>query len=251
MPAARTSRRPAVVAAPPPGLLGGLRGAGAQRGVPPFPAMAFSPPARAGAVVPLALAAAAGSRRGMVVAVAAGAALAGPVLAVRRRSPATVPRDGERLRLATVSLRRGRVPPEAVLDLVRGYDVDLLSVQELTPRAEKGLLAAGLGDLLPHGHVVPARAGSVASASGAVWSRRPFAGTDVVPGSFEQPAVRLARDRGPDVEVVAVHTMPPAVSPAQVRSWTADLGALPVPEPGVLRVLAGDFNATLDHAALR
>jgi endonuclease/exonuclease/phosphatase family metal-dependent hydrolase len=50
---------------------------------------------------------------------------------------------------------------------------------------------------------------------------------------------------------VAVHTMPPAVSPAQVRAWSADLAALPSPEPGVLRVLAGDFNATLDHAALR
>ena len=35
-----------------------------------------------------------------------------------------------------------------------------------------------------------------------------------------------------------------------VRGWTADLAALPRPEPGVLRVLAGDFNASLDHAAL-
>ena len=33
--------------------------------------------------------------------------------------------------------------------------------------------------------------------------------------------------------------------------WTEDLAALPDPEPGVLRVLAGDFNATLDHADLR
>jgi hypothetical protein len=50
---------------------------------------------------------------------------------------------------------------------------------------------------------------------------------------------------------VAVHTNPPATSPAQVRSWEQDLAALPAPEPGVLRVLAGDFNATLDHVAFR
>jgi endonuclease/exonuclease/phosphatase family metal-dependent hydrolase len=186
----------------------------------------------------------------VVAAVAAGAAVAGPVLAVRRPVPTPVP-DGERLRLATVSLRLGRVRPEPVLDLVRRYDVDVLAVQELTPRAEKRMLAAGLGDLLPHGHVIPARVGSMPSASGAVWSRLPFANTDVVPGSFEQPAVRLPRGSGPDVEIVAVHTMPPAVSPAQVRSWSADLAALPAPDEGVLRVLAGDFNATLDHAALR
>jgi endonuclease/exonuclease/phosphatase family metal-dependent hydrolase len=36
-----------------------------------------------------------------------------------------------------------------------------------------------------------------------------------------------------------------------VRNWAADLAALPSPEPDVLRVLAGDFNASLDHAALR
>lgn len=214
--------------------------------------MAFAPQVAVSAVLPLAAAAAAGSRRGVVAAVAAGTALAGPVLAVRRPGPTPAPvPDGELLRIATVSLRLGRVRPQPVLDLVRRYDVDVLSVQELTPRARQRLLAAGLGDLLPHGHVIPARGGSVPSASGALWSRRPLAGTDAVPGTFEQPVVRLARKRGPDVEIVAVHTMPPAVSPAQVRSWTADLAALPAPAAGVLRVLAGDFNATFDHAALR
>jgi endonuclease/exonuclease/phosphatase (EEP) superfamily protein YafD len=36
-----------------------------------------------------------------------------------------------------------------------------------------------------------------------------------------------------------------------VRTWESDLAALPAPGPEVLRVLAGDFNATLDHASLR
>jgi endonuclease/exonuclease/phosphatase family metal-dependent hydrolase len=56
---------------------------------------------------------------------------------------------------------------------------------------------------------------------------------------------------GRDVELTAVHTVPPSISAAFVRGWQADLAALPSPEPGVLRVLAGDFNASLDHAAMR
>lgn len=252
VPAARPARRLAAGAALPWAVLAALRLGSAERGWPLVPAMAFAPQAALTAVLPLAVAAAAGSRRGAVASAVAGTALAAPVIAVRRPPrPAPGAVDGERLRIATVSLRLGRVRPEPVLELVRRYDVDVLSVQELTPRAEKRLLAAGLADLLPHGHVIPARRGSVPSASGAVWSRRPFAEVGVAPGTFEQPAVRLVRPGGPDVEIVAVHTMPPAPSPARVRYWRGDLAALPFPEAGVLRVLAGDFNATLDHAALR
>jgi endonuclease/exonuclease/phosphatase (EEP) superfamily protein YafD len=45
--------------------------------------------------------------------------------------------------------------------------------------------------------------------------------------------------------------MPPTTSPRSVARWAADLAELPGPQHGVLRVLAGDFNATLDHGALR
>jgi hypothetical protein len=124
-------------------------------------------------------------------------------------------------------------------------------VQELTPRAEAALRAAGLTELVPAAHVIPARPGSVVSASGAAWTRLPVVKRDAVPGCFEQPTVRLAIAGGPEVELTAVHTMPPAKSARSVRDWSRDLAELPAPDPGVLRVLAGDFNATLDHAALR
>jgi endonuclease/exonuclease/phosphatase (EEP) superfamily protein YafD len=91
----------------------------------------------------------------------------------------------------------------------------------------------------------------VPSASGAVWSRRLLTRRAAVPGTFEQPSVRPARSRGPAVELVSVHTAPPATSPAAVRAWADDLAGLPSPEPAVLRILAGDFNATHDHGALR
>jgi hypothetical protein len=148
-------------------------------------------------------------------------------------------------------MRKGLVHPRPVVDLVRRLDIDVLSVQELTPRAEAALCAAGIGKLLPEAHVLPARPGAVPSASGAVWSRVPVRRRGAVPGGFEQPTVRLAVDGAPELELTAVHTTPPATSPTAVRGWTRDLAALPPPGTHVLRVLAGDFNATLDHAALR
>jgi hypothetical protein len=104
---------------------------------------------------------------------------------------------------------------------------------------------------LPAAHVIPAGPGKVPGASGAVWTRLAVRDRGAVPGSFEQPTVRLAIDGAPDVALTAVHSAPPATSPSAVRAWAGDLAALPDPEPGVLRVLAGDFNATLDHADLR
>jgi endonuclease/exonuclease/phosphatase family metal-dependent hydrolase len=52
------------------------------------------------------------------------------------------------------------------------------------------------------------------------------------------------------VEIVAVHTAPP--TRRRMPVWDDNLRALPAATPdGPLRILAGDFNATLDHAELR
>jgi hypothetical protein len=250
MAAPRTRRRLATAAALPWVGWAVLRATGGERGFPLVPAMSFTPYAAAGSVVPLLVAVGAGSRVAALLSAAAGTTLATAVLA-RRRAGGPVPANGPRLRVATVSLRKGLVHPLPVLDLVRRLDVDVLSVQELTTRAEADLHAAGIGKLLPEAHVLPARPGNVPGASGAVWSRLPVRDRGAVPGSFEQPTVRLAIDGAPDLELTAVHTIPPAMSPSAVRGWTRDLAALPPPTGNVLRVLAGDFNATLDHAALR
>ncbi|RBY92312.1 endonuclease/exonuclease/phosphatase family protein [Blastococcus sp. TBT05-19] len=243
-------RRWAVAAALPWAAWAALRVAGAERGFPLVPALAFTPHAAATAVLPLAVAAAARSRTGALVAGAAGLALAGAVRGNRgTRRP--LPPGGTALRIATVSLRKGLVPARSVVELVRREAVDVLAAQELTPDAERGLREAGLHRLLPHAHVVPARPGSVVSGSGAIWSRVPLHDLGNAPGEFEQPTARVRIGDGAEVEVVSVHTAPPATSPAAVRSWAADLATLPLPDPGVLRVLAGDFNATPDHAALR
>ena len=99
--------------------------------------------------------------------------------------------------------------------------------------------------------MIPARPGSVASASGAVWTRL------TVPAAVPCPARSSSRPCGwwstahRTWRSPPCTPLPPATSPSAVRAWTGDLAALPDPEPGVLRVLAGDFNATFDHAAFR
>jgi endonuclease/exonuclease/phosphatase family metal-dependent hydrolase len=226
-----------------------LRATGSERGFPLVPALSFTPYAAATSVLPLAVGVRSGSRTAALMAAGAGAALAGAVLP-RRAATVPVP-HGPRVRIATVSLRRGLVRPGPVLDLVRRLDVDVLSVQELTPRAERDLRAAGVGDLLPWAHVIPARPGSAPAASGAIWARMPAVAAGAVPGTFEQPTAVIEVPGAQPIELTAVHTAPPATSPRSVRAWTGDLGALPAPQSDLLRVLAGDFNATLDHAALR
>jgi endonuclease/exonuclease/phosphatase (EEP) superfamily protein YafD len=228
-----------------------LRATGTERGFPLVPAMAFTPYAALTSLAPLAAAVRGGSRIGALLAVGAGAALGAAVLAAPGNRPAPAPATAPRVRIATVSLRLGLVPAGPVVDLVREHGVDVLAVQELTPAAERRLQDAGLHRYLPHCHAIPARPGSVEAASGAVWSRWPVTARGAAPGGFEQPTVRLRVGGGPELEVTAVHARPPATSPAAVRGWTADLAALPSPAPGTLRVLAGDFNATPDHAGLR
>jgi endonuclease/exonuclease/phosphatase (EEP) superfamily protein YafD len=244
-------RRPtATVAALPWAAWALLRATGTERGFPLVPAISFTPYAALSAVLPLGVAIRARSGPGTLLAGAAAVALAAPVLARARPTAPPTAAAGPRVRVATVSLRRGHVPAAGVLDLVTGADVDVLAVAELTPRSEAALRAAGLDRLLPEEHVLPARPGAVVSASGAVWSRLPITRRGAVPGEFEQPGVVLDVDGCP-LEVVAVHSAPPATSPGSVRRWAADLAALPSPSDALLRVLAGDFNATADHAAFR
>jgi endonuclease/exonuclease/phosphatase (EEP) superfamily protein YafD len=57
-------------------------------------------------------------------------------------------------------------------------------------------------------------------------------------------------DGASPIEVAAVHPPPPLRR--ALKWWRGDLRALPPATPdGPLRILAGDFNATLDHAELR
>ncbi|WP_327047760.1 endonuclease/exonuclease/phosphatase family protein [Microbispora sp. NBC_01189] len=182
----------------------------------------------------------------IATAVATTAALAAVVLP-RAVGSAPGAAAGPTLRILTANLFYGVGDAEALVGLVRTLDPDVLTTQELTPQAVEALDAAGLGRLLPYRHLED---GPGASGSG-IYSRHPLTRLpDFAPeGSHRMPRARIALPSGPPVEIVDVHTLSPVEH--DVALWAADLAALPSASPGVVRVLAGDFNASLDHAALR
>jgi len=241
-------RRAALLLAAPWAGWAAVRATGAERGFPLVPAAAFSRYAAASSVLPVAAGVLARSRSATWLAAGAAAVLGGSVLGGVRRTPSG-PTDGRPLRLVTLNMLHGRADPAAVVALAA--DADVLALAEVTPDAVTALLAAGLTDRLPNAHVVPAGATQPAGAGGALWTRLEVLERCVVPGRFGQPAVRLALPGRRDLEVTAVHTHPPTRSSGQVAHWEEDLRLLHDPEEPVLRVLAGDFNATPDHAAFR
>ncbi len=88
-------------------------------------------------------------------------------------APATI-----RLRLLTVNAQGGAAEPAALLRTVRQHDVDVLAVQELTPRMVSRLAAAGLAQWLPFSHLDP-RPGSQGTG---LWARGPLTPLPPVPG---------------------------------------------------------------------
>nr|WP_052423130.1 endonuclease/exonuclease/phosphatase family protein [Nonomuraea candida] len=70
------------------------------------------------------------------------------------------------------------------------------------------------------------------------------------PVGHHMPVAEVVLPGGPAVEVVVVHPVAPV--PRTVPRWEAGIAALPPASgAGPPRVLAGDFNATLDHAVFR
>jgi endonuclease/exonuclease/phosphatase family metal-dependent hydrolase len=189
---------------------------------------------------------------------AAAAALTGTVLAtvvlpraIGRRQP---PADGPVVKVITANLEHGRVSAGALVRLVRFKRPDVLFLQELTEPAVGRLKQAGLTDLLPH-ELIDLRT-HTARGSG-IYSQFPLGdGGLSFPATFAaQPAARIKLPGGQRVDLACIHTHPPnPPRSANVARWREELGLLPPPaaapdEPP--RVLAGDFNATLDHEAFR
>jgi endonuclease/exonuclease/phosphatase (EEP) superfamily protein YafD len=175
--------------------------------------------------------------------VAAAAPLA--ALGVPRRQPEAV---GPTLRVLTINLLVGRADPEAVVARVRQADLDVLFVQELTIDAQTRLKQAGLEDLLPHAQVEHKDGGPRGSG---IYSRFPLTEGTPLPLTFAcQPAAVLELPDGQQVDLVCVHPRAPAMERGGSVQWRSELGVLPA--PGKLpRLVAGDFNATPDHAAFR
>lgn len=161
-----------------------------------------------------------------------------------RMVPATQPPEvGRHLRIMSANLFLGRADAKTIVELVRDNRVDVLNLLELTPREAGELERAGLFDELPYRVFQPVSGG----AGSGIAARYPLTELSLAgPSQLRQPSARVDLD-GVPIEVVAVHLIPPTTS---AGTWKSETTRLPRPgEP--VRILAGDFNATLDHATFR
>ena len=220
---------------------------GLERGFPMVPLVAFTPLVVVGAVAVIAVAALLRQRAAAAVAavlavvlvvLVAPRALGGPI---RRRA-------GPRLRVLSANMHFGIGSAGGLVALVRRMRADVLSrpgahasARARARRRGARRAAAGAGDR------APSRAGPGIG----LYARIPLT-PGRSRGAAEPARGRLgaAAPAGRRWSSMAVHVTPP--NRHQVAVWRADLRAVPRATPGGrLRILAGDFNATLDHAELR
>jgi endonuclease/exonuclease/phosphatase (EEP) superfamily protein YafD len=198
---------------------------GLERSFPMRLLMSFTPYFAVGSLIPLIVAVGTGRRPAALVAGIAAATLIGVTAPRAVRRPHR--RRGVRLTVMSVNLNHGRAHPERIIELVRSLRIDLLVLVESTPAIEDRL--AGL---LPH-RITP-------MPGAAIYSHHPVDGG----GTVHVPGAR-------PLLVTPVHTQSPN-NPMVAGAWIRDLAGVPAATPdGPVRLLAGDFNATLDHALLR
>ena len=239
------------------GLRWGLAGAlvawtvvrllGLERGWPLVPLFAFTPWAAAFALLCALLGAVLRWRLFTLVCLACGLILA--VAIAPRVIPNRAPEDAQGVRLRVLAINVAGNPETAgtVRALVRRYRPDVLSVLELPPEVVTAYDVAGIDELLPHQVLEP----RPAFEGTGLYSRIPLR---VAPGpsdtEFAIAAASMAPRGAAPLEVYAIHARAPT-SPSETRQWREDLRALPPTGDGGMRILAGDFNATLDHHELR
>ena len=209
--------------------------------------LSFTPQVAAAAVAALPLLRRNGSRGVATLAAAALTAAVAPRAIPRPQPPA----GGAELRVLTVNMLVGRADAESVVRLVATTGADVLFLQELTDGALARLQEAGLDSVLPYQVVEPTTFGPKGSG---IYARYPLRdGLDVPPASRSRPVARLDVAPGQSAELVCVHLRPPrgAHSPGGAARWRAEMAMLPGPSDEIPVILAGDFNATLDHARFR
>ncbi len=185
-----------------------------------------------------------------ITAVALTAALA--PRAIPRRQPVI---SGPVVRVLTANLLGGLAAPGAVVELVSRLKPDVFFVQELTPGALRRLGEAGLAESLPH---VVTDLGAPQPRGNAIYAAHPLLeDPPLTPTSSVQPAATLRLPAG-ELRLISVHFHTPKRpwSASGAAAWRDDLRAvasLPVPVRAdeVPLIVAGDFNATVDHGGFR
>lgn len=155
---------------------------------------------------------------------------------------------GPHIRVLAANLNDGRVDPATILKLVRDNKIDVLTLPELSYAELPDLDELGIAQDLPYRVLDPGVAGS-GDGSG-IFARFPLRQTALVDAlELSMPSAVVDLPGRDDIEIVATHVQSALHGSADV--WRRDLNRQPPTSRDRVRVLAGDFNATFDHAAFR
>jgi endonuclease/exonuclease/phosphatase family metal-dependent hydrolase len=212
-------------------------------------ASAFLPYAAAATAAALALALLTRVRSAAIVAAVGLVVLVAPRIdrVTRDRQPTA---SGPAITLATANVYIGHGDPAFLTRLVQQHHIDVFAIQENTRRGDAAMLHTPLRTLLPHRILVP---GAEGKAEGlAIWSRWPIAAVPRPPGDARSLGVIVHPPGASPIQVRSVHPFPP-FSAQNLVCWRQCIRALThagVPAAHTT-ILAGDWNATLDHHPIR
>ncbi|MEV0250686.1 endonuclease/exonuclease/phosphatase family protein [Nocardia sp. NPDC050712] len=181
------------------------------------------------------------------------AAVAGVVVAVAlwTQLPIFVPNGhaaaGPKVTVMQSNILFGEADVDAVLRAVRAEQVDLLTVDELTPQAVERFAAAGIGAELPHQFLVPGLGGGGTG----IYSRYPLRDTQRFEGfQINNLGATMRHPERGDIAVFALHPIPPNLNFA-AWSWEMPRIREILDAQTGPAIVGADFNATRDHAAFR
>ena len=155
------------------------------------------------------------------------------------------------LRVMSLNTHKGMADAAQVVQVVRDESVDILCLQEVTAQFEQDLVAEGLGQILPYhaGSVPGEQVWTSMQATRCVDDAAGYSGAAMAAATVELSA-------GTSVRFVSVHTCSPI--PGYEGLWleslarVRDMGAVDMGfAEGDRYILAGDFNATVEHRAFR
>ncbi|UNO39363.1 endonuclease/exonuclease/phosphatase family protein [Streptomyces sp. MST-110588] len=151
------------------------------------------------------------------------------------------------LRVLSANLEFGRATG-GLLEVLRRERPDLVSLQECDPvRCAAAVGSAEVRAAYPY----RISAGDGAAQGSAILSRHPLVPDGEVAGELAMPRAQVTV-RGHRLRFQVAHPMPPL--PGTLDTWRAELGrlrGLAARHDGRPLVIAGDFNASQDHAAFR
>ena len=155
---------------------------------------------------------------------------------------------GVSIRVMSVNLRVGGADAGDIAALAKRADVDVIAFQEFTPESAARLDGVDLAQF-SYRSVHPREL----ALGSAIYSRLPMTDDGVRrhASGFYQAQGSLNVPGAGEVRVESAHPCAPTGS-ARSKCWIEDLADQPLAKDGGnAQILLGDFNATLDHSALR